>query len=308
MDDFIASRARGEKVFIIGAQKCGTTSLANSLASSGLVELCTPKEPMIFSKGDFEVHRGQFTSNLADFFLSEAEKNKFFCQKYRSDLPWLDASTSYLMSENALNSIYRFYPDAKIIILIRDPVRRAVSSYWHYVSSGVMDCSFSRGMEFGPVHMVNIGFYKKWIQMWAGKFGRDNIFVVSDYHMYKEFPSLMDNLSEFLNIDFPKGLELRRDNVTKYPVFLRAQWILNYLRKFTRTSFVHTDREAGLLKKYGILGLVLHAVSKVNLSRKKEYSLPQADLLKLEKLYRIENEGLDSLISFGDTSHWYVKK
>lgn len=290
-----------QKIFIIGAQKCGTTSLANSLAGSGLVELCTPKEPMIFSKGDFEVHRSQFTSNLTDFFLSETEKNKMFCQKFESDLPSLDASTSYLMSENALNSIYRFYPDAKIIVLIRDPVKRAVSSYWHYVSSGVMDCTFSRGMEFGPVHMVNIGFYKKWIQMWVSKFGCNNICVVSDYHMYTNFP-------EFLNIDFPRSLVLKRDNVTKYPAFLKVQFALNYLRKFTRTSFVHTDREAGVLKKYGIFGLVLHAISKVNLSRKKACILPQDDLLKLERLYRIENEGLDSLISFGDTSHWYAKK
>jgi len=64
-----------KNVFILGAQKCGTTSLANALERSNQdIELSAPKEPMIFSLGKYGHHRSVFCSPNEKFFLSDEEK------------------------------------------------------------------------------------------------------------------------------------------------------------------------------------------------------------------------------------------
>lgn len=45
----------------------------------------------------------------------------------------LDGSTFYFQSERAWQNIYRYFEDPRIIIMIRDPVKRAYSSYSHMV-------------------------------------------------------------------------------------------------------------------------------------------------------------------------------
>lgn len=47
-----------------------------------------------------------------------------------------EASPSYLWDESAAEKIYRKAPDAKIVVLIRDPIERAYSQFLHYLRSG----------------------------------------------------------------------------------------------------------------------------------------------------------------------------
>lgn len=103
-------------LFIVGAAKCGTTSIAALLGAQQDIYLPSIKEPSPFAEG--YNHRARFP----DPYLSLYEPGKGL--RYR-----LDASTPHLSTTTAAGKIRAHFPDSKIVILLRDPVKRAFSLY-----------------------------------------------------------------------------------------------------------------------------------------------------------------------------------
>lgn len=111
---------------IVGAQKAGTTSLYN----------CLKQHPAVLPARKKEIH--------------------YFSQFYRKGLPWYlehfpkrenhqlsgEASPFYLFHPQSARRIAETYPDIKIIIILRDPVERAISHY---------DQQYRRGHEKLPM-------------------------------------------------------------------------------------------------------------------------------------------------------------
>lgn len=104
---------------ILGAQKSGTTSLFYYLAQHPDIAGSQPKEVHYF---DLNYQRGPFW--------------------YRSHFPlrrskvFLEASPEYLFLPYVPERIYQTTPHAKLIVLLRNPVERAISSYFHQVRAG----------------------------------------------------------------------------------------------------------------------------------------------------------------------------
>jgi len=104
--------------FIIGAPKCGTTSLASWLSSHPRVFMSPNKEPHYFST-DF--NHGDIGS------LDQYEA--LFNNSLDSDLAIGEASTEYLLSENAVPEIEKTYPGSRYVVMVRNPVEMAFSLY-----------------------------------------------------------------------------------------------------------------------------------------------------------------------------------
>lgn len=104
--------------FILGAPKCGTTSLAAWLSEHPNVFVTKPKEPEFFN-GD-----------IAPFFKGGVRKYESL---YRSvdekHVAIGEASTVYLRSAVAVQNILTYQPDAKFIVGVRNPVNMFFS--WH---------------------------------------------------------------------------------------------------------------------------------------------------------------------------------
>ena len=106
-------------VFIVGAQKAGTTFLHNLLAAQPEFVSRPDKEPHYFSSDLFE---GQA---FEDIFLPK-ESAEFL----------LDSSASYLHVDGTAERIAEAVRDPLIVILKRDPLRRAISGYLHNAKNG----------------------------------------------------------------------------------------------------------------------------------------------------------------------------
>jgi len=114
--------------FLVGAQKCGTTTLADMLARHPDIALSEPKEPQYYWS-EFGRGRGWYE---ARFPADGAVR--------------LDASTSYTMAHPGHLAgeaewpvparIASDHPQARFVYIVRDPVDRAVSAYWHRTRSG----------------------------------------------------------------------------------------------------------------------------------------------------------------------------
>ena len=115
--------------YIIGAPKCGTTSLYDWLGTHPLV--CAPhKEPCYFSQDIFP------TRHLFTHIPSLEAYCRIFELKGDQKISG-EATPKYLYSDQALSEIAHLRPDAKIIVCLRDPVDLAISLHSQKLKEGV---------------------------------------------------------------------------------------------------------------------------------------------------------------------------
>lgn len=121
---------------IIGAQKAGTTSLFSYLVQHPQVVPPSGKEIHFF-----DIAYGEGT----DWYLSHFPEDAAL--KAAEDATGLrhitiESTPYYLFHPAVPERLHRFAPDTRIVIMLRDPVARAVSHYWH---------EFQRGFETLPL-------------------------------------------------------------------------------------------------------------------------------------------------------------
>ncbi len=112
--------------FIVGAAKCGTTSLYAALAQHPDVFMPTLKEPHFFGEDLERLNHKRFTLDqyLALFARVNGERRIG------------EASTSYLVSHTAANEIHSFAPDARIVAMVRNPIDQMYSYHANHVAGG----------------------------------------------------------------------------------------------------------------------------------------------------------------------------
>jgi hypothetical protein len=120
---------------IVGAQKAGTTQLYAYMV----------KHPRCYGAAEKEV----------DYFSKHPQRSVAW---YRSRFPWrrrvlrrqghvIEASPSYLPTPSALRKMQTVLPNARIIVLLRDPVSRAFSHYQHKKTRHLESRSFAEAVE-----------------------------------------------------------------------------------------------------------------------------------------------------------------
>ena len=114
--------------FILGAPKCGTTSLANQLAKHPQIGFSSPKEPKFFNT-DFSAEHRQC--------LTEDEYLRCFASTKCANAPAVgEATVWYLYSSVAIPNILEFNPNASFIVLLRNPVDLAHSLHSQLLYGG----------------------------------------------------------------------------------------------------------------------------------------------------------------------------
>lgn len=184
-------------LFIIGAQRSGSTYLYNILDSHPEVSMIRPvrPEPKFFLNQDSILQGKSF---YEDHFFSEPKPNtRYFGEK----------STSYIESEVAAAGIASFYPHAKILIILRNPVDRAYSNYLFTKSHGLEGESFARALELEgerikaesfstsvcPYSYRTRGLYEVYINNYLKYFNKSQIKILI-------FEEVVGNLEEIKNL------------------------------------------------------------------------------------------------------------
>lgn len=165
--------AKKANLFIVGAMKAGTTSFIDLLSKHSAIFVSPIKEPHYF----VDPLPKQFLDTSKFFSLENYFKNQYpvlrhsvqvskeehyqqlfshaTAEQYRAE-----ASTSYLHAPEAASRIYNYNPKAKIIILTRNPLKRAFSHY-------NMDLGVVRERKsFAAVMARDLNLYKKGTLPW----------------------------------------------------------------------------------------------------------------------------------------------
>jgi len=181
--------ANAPKLLIIGAQKCGTTSLHFYLTQHPSFGKGFRKEAHFFNR---EIYFGKTLDEYQSEFFGKSSKI------------YIDATPAYLYQPDTAKNIYDAYPDIKMIVLLRDPVKRTYSAWNH---------SRLRFESEGYVKTKKNMQRRKGDQLYE-KFFQDR----------KIFPTFR----EAIEIE----LELMKDNAAYEPALLRRSLYLNQLEEY----------------------------------------------------------------------------
>mgnify|MGYP001214342468 CR=1 FL=1 len=185
--------------FIIGgAIKGGTTSLNYYLKQHPDVFMSHFKEPRFFAyepdNPDHVEGRGlRFPiRTLAEYaaLFEEAGDRKAVGE----------ASPHYLRSPQAPQLIKDTIPGVRLIFSLRDPVKRAYSSYWHKVRLGIED----RPVEVALMEndqAVQHGLYNQSLVNWYSRFDASRIKIILFEELVRDPEGVFADICRFLGVD-----------------------------------------------------------------------------------------------------------
>lgn len=130
---------------IVGAQKAGTTSLYAYLTAQPDVLPAASKEVHFFDTCDWERGPGAYRA----YFPTRARMRVRSWSRRRPSLTG-EASPYYLYHPLAPERLAATVPGAKVIILLRDPVERTLSHYWHEVRGGREHLPLREALQVEP--------------------------------------------------------------------------------------------------------------------------------------------------------------
>ena len=99
--------------FVVGAPRCGTTSLCRYLARNPQICFSRPKEPFYFSRQDHTPSATELKRDYLDTYFSHYED---------SHRAVGEGSVSYLYSPGVIERINQLNPNARFIVLVRNPL------------------------------------------------------------------------------------------------------------------------------------------------------------------------------------------
>lgn len=204
--------------FVVGAPKCGTSSLFDYLRISKEIFLPSSKELHYFSQP--EVFNSYYNLRSIPKTLDKYHEN--FSLANDSQLCG-DISPSYLSSIGCAKAIFDYNPNSKIIIMLRDPVDRAVSHYLMDKRFGLVDVSLLEILKNPfdyPLYYreyVHNGKYYSHIKNYLEYFSPSEV-LVTDFELLRTNPSdLLAAVLNFLGIEkFLVNTDRPRNSYTEY--------------------------------------------------------------------------------------------
>ena len=213
--------------------KAATTSIAQFLSTVDAVQMCPTKEPQhfctdLYEHPDFDAMPQIRAFEGQDWVRGRAEYLALFPPANGARYV-AEASTNYLYSLRAAQEIAAFNPEARIVILLRHPVKRAFSEYLMNRKIGIAQGSFSDAMEAdydrvkrGEFRLferyVYAGLYAKQVERFLRLFPREHVFIAAIDEPGKNIESIAKDLCDFLGLEAaPQVPRLNEAGLAAYP-------------------------------------------------------------------------------------------
>jgi hypothetical protein len=219
--------------FIIGgAPKCGTTSVHFLLGQSP--EIGIPDDEVHFFDADDPIAHPDFLRSGTDGLAWYDVDGPSALDWYRSRFAAFpdkrlvgEDSTCYLQSPVAPERIARTLPEAKVIFMLRDPVRRTYSQYWHMVTRGRAVCDFETALSAHPSLILGSSYLAP-LQRYVDLLGPGRVRICLFEDFLADRHAVMDGICRFLGVaPIPLDEGDGWHNRTYYPSRPKLQFLLN---------------------------------------------------------------------------------
>ncbi len=216
----------GINLFLVASPRSGSTQLARWLETHSQISATTVKEPNFFSAHEFPEHyvRQTFlndvepTTYLAGLKRRPAQFAVFRTQAQYDQLsadldsPWrMEASTSYLACPEAPLRIRQYNPQARIILLTRDPLARALSHYRLAMRTGRTTRSLTEelaqevagNLPPGAQYLLRPSNHGAGLKRFCATFAPDQVLRLRFEVLTSDPERCLDQISDFLGL--PRG-------------------------------------------------------------------------------------------------------
>lgn len=212
---------------IIGAQKCGTTSLFYYLSQHPDIKMPEIKEIHFF---DLQYHKG------IEWYYSKFPKKPILKTTLTGE-----ASPYYLFHPLVPERVFLHLPKTKIIVLLRNPVDRAYSHYNHQLKIGNEPIkSFEEAISFeetrisGEIEKIKAGIineslslrhysylrrglYSEQVNNWLHYFSMKQMLFIKSEDLFESPKLALGKVYDFLKIKRKVSQNLTPQNTNEYP-------------------------------------------------------------------------------------------
>jgi hypothetical protein len=197
-----AKRTDGRpNLFLIGAMKSGTTYLNKLLGVHPAIFMCSPEEPSYFV--DPRQLRGMWPDAWDEgYWRSEDSYLRLFAPA-RDALLLGEASTAYTkrpLISGVAEKIRDFSPDARFVYLMRDPVERTISHYWHLVRFEAEHRPILEAVRTEPQY-IDVSYYAMQLRPYFDIFGPDRVAVLTSEELFAAPEATMRSLYAWLGLE-----------------------------------------------------------------------------------------------------------
>ena len=225
-----ASARMTPSFLIVGAQRCGTTSMYKTLSQHPMVL------PAVLHKGAhyFDTGYGHGPAWYRGHFPLQV--NAWRAAPARGRRPITGESSPYYMFHPlAGQRIAADLPGVKLVMLLRDPVERAYSAHTHETARGFETEPFERALELEPVRLageearlvadpayqshshqhhayVTRGRYADQLRRLEALFGRDRLHVVDSQRFFTDPEPVFADVVDFLGVGAGGGIAYEKHN------------------------------------------------------------------------------------------------
>lgn len=266
---------------IVGAQKAGTTWLWEMLKQHPGTDLPRKKEIHFF--GSAEIYRrgrdwyyGHFAHLDSSKVIGEGSTTYLY-----DHVPYWYNSSGRLEVDHSLPTIPELItkelPNVKIIITLRDPVRRAISGYYHNMREGRV--SPLRGLKEVTIRqprmrILEYGYYARYIKLWSKLVPSERMCIlIFEEDVVRSPEKGLRKVYRFLNLDAefePEGL---RRSVYKKWSWTRAglyYYADPFSRRLIRGRFGRILDRLDLLSRFVIREQDIEFLASTYLAEKRE--------------------------------------
>ncbi len=309
----------GPNFFLVGAMKAGTTAVYANLDAHPEV-YCSPiKEPNFFSDDleidKFTLSNAQAVSQFdADAYVESSMDESVHSAYVRNPATYYalfrkaegeraigECSTSYLYSATAPRNIRLALPHARIIMILRNPVDRAISQYHMECRLGAARDTFGVLLEkdlaaprtaWGQSGLyVELGRYVEQVERYLEQFPRKQVKIIVYDDLRADFHGVMAGTLKFLGVDPElRPAKILRTNHARVPRAAR----LNYL--LTRIGGKHLINRT-------LPQPAIELGKRIYYRKAGSTGVTKADRERLRALFADEVAALSKLLG-RDLSHW----
>jgi len=214
-------------VLLVGSAKAGTTALYSFLCEHTSIELPKRKEPKFLSYiSGINNLKGPGDHRTIDRLIKKEADYRDLYSKDENIIS-IDGSVDNLFYyEQVIPTIKELLGDVKIVISLRDPVKRAFSAYSMQVRDQREDLPFLEALEAEEVRIKEdyefiwfykaCGLYYKQVKAYLENFSNVHVVIIEDF---KNDPkTIYDKVLDFLGLDKNYNIDFNKTpNKTSVP-------------------------------------------------------------------------------------------
>lgn len=297
--------------------KSGTTTLHHLLAAHPSVYIPDP-EIHFYCIDDIVQLPDAFTYrnrnwNYPDYdayFDDYLEWYASFFKEAKPDQLIGEDSTVYLASPRSPERIAALLPDVKLLFILRDPVARMYSHYWHLVRTGRAYRRFEHILQYAPEVLLERSRYRAQLKRFYDVFPSDQIKVLLFEELIRQPKIVMKSVCKYLGTSpIPEeAFSEAHRNRARPPALMTIQLAQNFFFRSFASDPYRSHLPGNSVPNPGPLSRVFRFANRglryVNRSKKSYPAMRPETRNLLESILARENEGLSDLIGKDVSVFW----